>query len=268
MKVGGRNLNMLLDTGDDFSMLSYRVASEMGLRIRHAAMNSFYYIAVGPAALTLTDFTLARGMQLGNLTGDGDYEYGIRPEATTPGYDGSLGVAFLRDYDVDFDYRNLKFNLFSKDHCPGGVVYWTKDPVAVISGTKYGNGLASYLVFDVQLDGKPIEAYIDTSLPRTFMDWSEAKSMFGLDESNPNVKSENIGGGPDRVIYKYPFKTLSFGGVTVNNPDIELQPSTVSTSNDTHRYPLVVIGADILHQLHIYIANGEGKLYVTPASAH
>ena len=33
-------------------------------------------------------------------------------------------------------------------------------------------------------------------------------------------------------------------------------------------YPLMYIGADALHQMHIYIANGEDKIYVTSSSAH
>ncbi len=36
------------------------------------------------------------------------------------------------NYDVDFDFAVGKFNLFSKDHCDGQVVYWTRSPVAVV----------------------------------------------------------------------------------------------------------------------------------------
>ena len=238
MTVGGKNLNMLLDTADDLSMLTDQVADELGLKVEHASLSSFSrVIYTVPGGLTVTDFTHAKGIQLGNIRGDGNYVFGIRPEARTPGYDGSLGVGFLRDYDVDFDFGNGKFNLFSKDHCPGQVVYWTKGPVAVIPGQLTGNGQTVELFFSVELDGKPIDAVIDTSLPRSYIDWDRARSMFGFDEKSIGMQAIPAGGGVNRTIYKFPFKALSLGGVTVNNPDIEMQPSEVAAIINNQRYP-------------------------------
>lgn len=268
MTVAGRNLNMLLDTDDDLSMLTGQVAVAMGLTINQS-IHPYGTLYITPGGLTVTDFTHASDIQLGNIKGEGKFLFGIRPEATSPGYDGSLGVSFLRDYDVDLDFGNRKFNLFAKGHCPGSVVYWTKGPVAVVPGKLTGNGQTVVLYFEVQVDGQTVDAVLDASAPRSYMDWNRSKFMFNIDEKSPGVTALPAGGGADRFMYKYPFKTLSLGAVTVNNPDIEMLPPEVSAiSQFFSSKPWIVIGADVLHQLHIYVANGENKLYVTPASAH
>jgi hypothetical protein len=59
---------------------------------------------------------------------------------------------------------------------------------------------------------------------------------------------------------------LNFNGIAISNPDIELTPSTVSNLNGNYRY--LAIGMDVLKQLHIFVAGGEKKIYITPASAH
>ena len=38
---------------------------------------------------------------------------------------GVLGLDFIGHFDVELDFKNRKLNLFSPDHCPGKVVYWS-----------------------------------------------------------------------------------------------------------------------------------------------
>jgi hypothetical protein len=59
---------------------------------------------------------------------------------------------------------------------------------------------------------------------------------------------------------------MTFGGVSVVNPDIMLVPDSVSRMHASSDH--IVLGMGILRQLHLYIAYHEKELYVTPASAH
>ena len=40
---------------------------------------------------------------------------------------GDLGTRMFEKVDLELDIAGGKFNLFSSDHCPGNVVYWTKN---------------------------------------------------------------------------------------------------------------------------------------------
>jgi hypothetical protein len=64
------------------------------------------------------------------------------------------------------------------------------------------------------------------------------------------------------LVYNYPFQTLTFGGVTVNRPHIQIVSDPVWREDD------LLLGVGILSQLHLYIAYGEKKLYITPALAN
>jgi ABC-type hemin transport system substrate-binding protein len=67
------------------------------------------------------------------------------------------------------------------------------------------------------------------------------------------------------VSYQYPFKSLTFSGVAVANPDIVLVSDRASKE---YGQPDLIIGMGILRQLHIYLAYHERNLYLTSADAH
>ena len=52
----------------------------------------------------------------------------------TDGTVGELGLDLLSKFDVELDFANNKFNLYSSNHCPGKAVYWsdTYAPVPLV----------------------------------------------------------------------------------------------------------------------------------------
>ena len=90
-----------------------------------------------------------------------------------------------------------------------------------------------------------------------------------------------LNGDTSLKTYKHLFKTLAFGGVTVDNPELDLIPNAMGrdadraqlvgdrtkTEKDLLDVPDVTIGMDVLRKLHIYMALKEEKLYITEASA-
>ena len=113
----------------------------------------------------------------------------------------------------------------------------------------------------IVIDGKEIAAQIDTGSSRSLFSLDEAQRLFGFDASALAALQEDGLGRRQ----KYPFKALTFGGVSVANPDIILVPDAESR---LHGPPHIILGMGILRQLHLYISYREKKLYVTPASAH
>ena len=109
--------------------------------------------------------------------------------------------------------------------------------------------------------------------------------MESLVAQDPNHKDATPRGETVTVygnrIFAHAFHSLSFGGVTVNNPRLMVRPDrtgaydhdngTLTGSRlyhlDDNVEPDISIGMDILSKLHLYFAFPERKLYVTPATA-
>ena len=82
--------------------------------------------------------------------------------------------------------------------------------------------------------------------------------------------------------FGHAFSTLDFEGVAVKNPHIVIVPDLVGTKDPNNGFQTgtrvkmvddledradMLIGMSILKKLHLYIAFGENKLYLSEASA-
>jgi len=77
--------------------------------------------------------------------------------------------------------------------------------------------------------------------------------------------------------YKHAFSSIAFEGLTVTNPKISVVVDRMAKSLTTNsiRGSLqdpysrasdpFIIGMNVLKKLHVYVAYGEKKLYITPA---
>jgi hypothetical protein len=65
-------------------------------------------------------------------------------------------------------------------------------------------------------------------------------------------------------IYAYPFQSLDFGRVSVKNPHIAIASDSFTKGLGGD----LVLGIEALRQMHLYIAYGEKKLYITGAQVN
>ena len=90
----------------------------------------------------------------------------------------------------------------------------------------------------------------------------QARSLFKWQSDPPELTRANAD-QPDQIpLYNYPFKTLTLGGITINNPRILIRNApgaTVSRNTD------MLVGASTLQHLHTYVSYKNKILYVTPA---
>ncbi len=208
VKLEGHNYRLMVDTGGYISTLSPQVVREEGYR----AMATSPLIGMGTRILysyvRVKDFSFgnSHGHDLGFYVGDGDNLF----------YDGTLSPEILTNYDTDMDFGHDKLNLISPDHCPGKVVYWTQGAAAIVPISIQG---ATHIRVPVTIDGKDVKAIIDTGSHTSFITMSAAKRFLDLDPKDPALVSRgNIPvNGMVGPVFNYPFKTLSFAGVTVNN---------------------------------------------------
>jgi hypothetical protein len=180
----------------------------------------------------------------------------------TTGTIGMIAPNYLSHFDVEFDFAAGRFYLFSQDHCAGSVVHWTRSSYAVLPFELDPSG---HILVTAILDGKEIRAVLDTGAERSTMTLDQARSLFGIKgRSDPTLKllgPASINGTAISEVYRYPFSTLTFNGMQVQHPDIDILAGNQFAMNTSQ----LIIGMETLRQLHLYIAYGEKAVYLTPA---
>lgn len=248
----GHDHRLMVDTGGYINTVTPLLVREEGYRkeVSHGTMLK------GMGNRFLDHFVETKDFAIGRSHGR-NYDFFI-DDFSDLSADGTLAPEILAAYDIDFDFGHDRMNLIHLGDCPGREVYWTKIPAAVVPMRLKDN---THIRIPMMIDGKEIMATLDTGSATSYIRMHAAGRYLDIDEKNPNLKSHgNVAvNGMAGPIYSYPFKELSFGGVTVSHPHIEIVSDPVWTEDD------LLMGIDILRQLHIYIAYGEKKLYITPA---
>jgi predicted aspartyl protease len=246
MKFNGTEKRLMVDTGATTSFLTSDAVADLKLKTRSSG-NS-YMVGFGgrveSETVTVDEVEFA-GMKGNNFS---FFVTGGWMDAA-----GLLGGNILSGYDIDLDFAKGKLSVFSQDHCPGKVVYWTNQAYGTVPFEMNGN----HIWIKVKIDGEDIRAIVDTGAVDTVMSMDLAVHDFELDKK-ALARSRH-----------YPFKALSFGTVNVANPAIKLVPDAESGVMGRYSDDLnMILGMGVLRRLHLYIAYKEHVIYVTPATQY
>jgi len=267
---------MILDTGGVASMITPRTADELNLS-RHRGGLRLYSVSNEYSS----DYVKA-SLTLGRLSAP-HIDLVVLPTGTLQGIDprvgGILAPDILLNYDVDIDFGADKLNLISPKHCAGKVIYWPAITIAVVPMNVVESG---HIIVPVKLDGHATFALLDTGSTNTILDQPAAEGEFGLQLGSADTPASGLlQNHPGATTYRHTFKLLELEGITVSNPEVEIIPDatrwlTADTAtpeigtripNRKRNESLVnmILGMNVLHNFHLYIAYKEQKLYVTYA---
>lgn len=290
VSVSGQQILMLLDTGATRGILDANFAQSLGLpanripvaqptfAIPHHPLLSFqsapstqFFTANGTR---LNTYTVVPSFDVGGVHAkDAQFMLAGFADPNIPALRGILGSDRFRDYDLELNPRAHLVNLFSQDHCEGRVVYWA----GAYSDLPIGLSQDGEIRLIMTLDGQDLDTVLDTGAPNTTLSLQAAHNVFGLETDSPGI--EKLSGEGRDGVYRTRFKSLVAGGVAITNPQILLVRDALADrlkqeEIDAHhlmpevrRTPQLILGMDILRQLHLYIAYREKKLYITAASA-
>lgn len=274
VSINGIPKLFLLDTGGDISQISGEVAQELQLTEREATgvrMLDLYGHASNKY-VSIDKFTVGR------QTGQ-DIDLAIQPNPNFgrgTRYVGIFAPDLMGRYDVEIDFGTYKMNYYSTDHCPGKVVYWPHQALAVLPFSFHKR----HIRFNVKVDDKELTAEMDTGAPNTSMRDEAAKRLFDLAPDSPGnvpLNQQGMAAAFGRV-----FNTLDFEGVAVKNPHVIIMPDLVGSKDPNNGFrtdtrtkrvddlddrPDMLIGMDILRKLHLYIAFDESRMFISEASA-
>jgi len=192
-------------------------------------------------------------------------------------YDGRMTGDILAQYDIEFDFGGKKLSFLTATNCTEKeIVHWPSAMVAVVPMTMSGGKMR----VPVSVQGRVIEAVIDTGFAHTVMRRDIAESL-GLKPGAPDVMPDgDVRDGLGQTVYVHTFSQISFSGITANNVPVRIQTNSMVhmisrapilgsratfAADPATKVPDLAIGMDVLHQLHIYAAFNENKLYVTSA---
>jgi len=278
-KIGNVQKSMLVDTGGFLTELTPAAVAELNLTARHTGIE-----LIGVSG-DVTDVVTHAPFTIGNLHANMDFMVMAsfhRFADDVSDAAGVIGPDHLRPYDADFDFAGKKFNMLSQDHCEGKVVYWPADAVAVVPITINSDW---HIIVPVTVDGHQFKAILDTGATNTVLNLEIAKSAFSLHPGDAATPEHGgLDGSPYSKTYTHRFSSLSLEGIAVANPLIELIPDLMRNKrldpkdsleggtrlpdpSRTVGFGDMILGMDILHHLHVYIAYKEKKLYITPATA-
>jgi predicted aspartyl protease len=274
VSINGTQEKMVLDTGSLLSQITRNTVDELHLPDSPSDMQMFSVDGKKSARRTsLSQFAI------GTLRGSG-MTFQIREDniELAPGVAaaGLLGLDPLMRFDIDIDYGTNQLNIISQDHCAGKVQYWASPATAILPITLS----RGHIQIPVTIDGKIVNAIIDTGAFTTTMSMDIATRLFGLSSASPGmVLHGHMDSDEDAKIYVHAFGKLSFEGVEVSNPLILMIPNIVGKNgnqslitggliareSDALALPDLLIGMDILRKLHVYFAFKERKMYITAA---
>lgn len=257
VSLNGHPVDMEVDTGSVASSVSMERAEEFGLKAKLGRITLFFMNNVPMPFYTKLDT-----VQLGQATAANVILYLTPPRILSPDVSGLFGPDFMSGYDVEFDFAAGTFKLFLPNSCPQAPVYWTHDAYAELPMTVARD---DHISVPAQLDGVPINVIVDTGSPRSTMNLDQARELFAWGADDPKLvqeKPRQVNGGAAVAIYRYPFRTISFEGIQVSNPDIDIIPRKNFVPG-----PTLVLGMSVLRQMHLYIGYQARKLYVTAAEA-
>ena len=266
--IGAKNTNMAgLAFGNDLAALTNGGLGNVSVRDVRDNLGA----GVSESRVRITSFTVGRatGRNMVFLVAND-----ARMGKSEP-YDGLLTGSFFKQYDVELDFGGKQINWLTPTQCsdPDQVVFWPHSAVGEIPMTIADGKIR----VPVMIQGHQINAVLDTSSAHTVMRRDIAELILGL--RGPDMAPDgDLKDGKGAQVYLHTFPQISFaGGVTANNV-----PTLILTNSLTHeinselvlgswarsadaRVPDLSLGMDVLHQLHMYVVPGQGKVYVTSA---
>ena len=255
--VNGEEKHFMVDTGGYVTSISQDTANALHLAPHEIVFNRIQD-AGGKEA---KQYVYADSFKLGGMEAK---KFALMVDLVKDArVDGTLAPDLLRNFDIDFDFAGMTMNLFRPHACDGRAVYWTSAYIALpMQVTKSGHTRV-----DVTLDGEDMDAILDSGASYSAMPFSSARRFFSLHpDSDGVVKAGQLTGGQGSVndSFRYPFKSLSMGGVAVSNPKLLLvdAPNILRDENVS-----LILGMSEMRYLHLYFAYHEHKLYVSAVQA-
>ncbi|WP_431262860.1 aspartyl protease family protein [Roseateles chitinivorans] len=255
LQLNGVAVPMLVDSGAFYSFLSASTAQQLALPLRRPPGNLKVYGVTGPVEglrVTTVQRVALEGATLEHV------EFIVGGSELGAGIMGVLGRNFLSIADTEYDLAHGVVRLVSpQGECKDrSLAYWAGDaPVIEAPLLRYGRNDRAVRV-EVQVNGRKLEALMDTGAPQTSLTLSAARKA-GIAEADMTPGGRSGGAGADLAQYWVAnVERFELGGEKVR--DNRMKVSDVSGRDQD-----MLLGLDYFLAHRVYVSRLQGKVYAT-----
>jgi predicted aspartyl protease len=255
--VNGTRVKVLLDTGSDFSMITYDAAKKLGLRLSESPGARAYGIGGSTQIYTadVDHFTvgdLAKSSFSMTVSGDQDRQ----SEAPVV-----LGDDVLSNADIEFDFAHNAIRMFKPKGCTAPqLVYWgaAYSQAALLPWGQYNPAIQTRVL----LNGKEELAELDSGAGVTLVDTAAAQAAGVVLPPSSDKPDTIIGNGPKlENTWRGRFDTFAVGDEKIAHVAVLIAPvmrdmtyTEVGSNMVRHvEGPVMFIGDDFLRAHRVFV---------------
>ncbi len=246
--IGNRDVKLVIDTGAAFSLLDDHLATELRLP-RSTRSNASLF-----AGARITEFVDVSDLRLGDLNAVAE-RFGLFSQLANDGVQGTLGAPALAHSAFEMDFPGHQLRLIAPSACGRGPDSWTFSPIASVSWRQSG----SQIWFMATLDGEDLLTVLDSGADHSSIVMHTATSQLGLSTRDLGDLGMHRINGNDVHIYSHSFATLEIGAFQLPTPEVQI----VAIPHQK-RGPQLILGADFLRRVRVYIDWRNQKLHIAP----
>jgi len=253
VSVNGRMTSMVLDTGAKANLLTDAAAERLGV-VRDGRTAT---IVTGVAGGSLRADGRLDSMSLGGVPLSVD-----RISVNSyPGFDGVLGLASLKDFDLDIDAPNRALTLYRVRTCERADPPWS-EPAISIAGASTRMG---WLAIPFQIDSVAGTAVVDTGASFTMITPGLSRRL-GLTEQalvNDRILKLHVIAGEDAQARVHRFQTMQIGPLTLRDVSVVVLAKKLPALGGGQSFSEALIGQNILSNRRIWFSFATDRLFIT-----
>jgi tetratricopeptide (TPR) repeat protein/predicted aspartyl protease len=254
-KINNQEARFVLDSGAFYSLISTATAAEFNLRLTPAPYG-FRLEGIGGSVAaqiaTVKEFGIA-----GALIHNVQFLVG----GSEVGSEGLIGQNFLHQWDVEYDFSKGVVRLFKPEGCrKARMAYWLT-PAQTYSETDIESVMQSrmHTIGEGYVNGHHIRVTFDTGAYNSVLSL-RAAARAGIKIDSPGVVEAGYTHGIGRAMVKTYIATASSfkigDGEEIKNARLRIADSDLAETD-------MLLGSDFFVSHHIFVANSQGKLYLT-----
>ena len=251
--INGTPATVLVDTGAFATQLTMNGATRRDLRL--GMMPGRWVEGIGGSSRLYS--TRLKEFAIGPARTPRSIEVMVIGEDNlTPAFDAIAGAPFLLQADLEIDLRSKQMRFYRPRDCGKTELLLWKEPTVVMPFERHFDSSPNPH-FTVEVNGKKLDAIIDTGAHHTVMTLPAAKRA-GIDVAGPGVRRlGDMGGvGSERAAHWAVLtKTVRIGDETINNAEIGIVDAQGETGAE------LFLGQDFLRAHRVLFAMSQEKIY-------
>jgi len=252
--ANGSPVTLLLDTGAETTILTPAVAQRIGAqppRVEFPRQMRGITGSLGTSEVELRSLMAGkvpipwRRVRVASVN---------MPSVFSGPLDGLLGADSLSSFDIDLDLPHHRMVFYAKQSCPGAAPAWIEPYARIIARRSF----SGHLVFPVRLNGRDVDAFVDTGAQLTVLSTRAALALgvteTALARDRPTVTSGAAAGQLSSHAHR--FSSLEIVGEIVRNPEIVVADVKLSDAD-------LVLGIDFLISRRIWLSYGSERIFLS-----